>query len=64
VNHYDVKTKIELEADETSFNHILVVDGNGKINDKPLKKGSSFFIPANFGKYEISGECEIIVTNI
>ena len=47
-----------------SFNHILVVDGNGKINDKPLKKGSSFFIPANFGKYEISGECEIIVTNI
>ncbi len=59
MNHYDVKTKIELEADETSFNHILVVDGNGKINDKPLKKGSSFF-----GKYEISGECEIIVTNI
>ena len=64
VNHYDVKSKIELEADETSFNHILVVDGSGMINDKPKRKGSSFFVPANFGKYEISGECEIIVTNI
>ena len=64
VHHYDVKTKIKLEADETSFNHILVVDGSGMINDKPFKKGSSFFVPANFGKYEISGECEIIVTNI
>lgn len=64
VNHYDVESSIALEADETSFHHILVVDGSGKINDKPLKKGSSFFVPANFGKYEISGECEIIVTNI
>ena len=28
------------------------------------KKGDSFFIPAGFGKYEICGKCEIIVTNI
>lgn len=64
VNHYDIKSKIELFTSEESFNHILVVNGCGKINGKKLKKGDSFFVPANFGKYEISGECEIIVTNI
>lgn len=64
VNHYDIKSKIELFTNEESFNHILVVNGCGKINGKKLKKGDSFFVPANFGKYEISGECEIIVTNI
>lgn len=64
VNHYDVNGRLELEADDRSFNHILVVDGQGKINDMELKKGDSFFVPANFGKYEIFGNTEIIVTNI
>ena len=64
VNHYDIRSKIELFTNEESFNHILVVNGCGKINGKKLKKGDSFFVPANFRKYEISGECEIIVTNI
>lgn len=64
VNNYDLKNKIVLETDEKSFNHILVTDGTGKINNSEFKKGDSFFVPANYGKYEISGECEIIVTNI
>ena len=64
VNHYDVEKSLTLEADEKSFNHVLVIDGEGKINGKALKKGDSFFIPAGFGKYEICGKCEIIVTNI
>jgi mannose-6-phosphate isomerase len=64
VDHYDVKTSIELETDAKSFNHVLVVDGNGKIGNSDLKKGDSFFVPANYGKYTISGECEIIITKI
>ncbi|MCH5321593.1 MAG: class I mannose-6-phosphate isomerase [Eubacterium sp.] len=64
VNHYDVKNQISLNTDEKSFNHILVVDGCGKINDKEFKKGDSFFVPANFGNYEIFGKCEIIITKI
>lgn len=64
VHHYDVNGRLELEADDRSFNHILVVDGQGKINDMELNKGDSFFVPANFGKYEIFGNTEIIVTNI
>lgn len=64
VNHYEISESITLETDENSFNHILAVEGSGKINGKELKKGDSFFVPANFGKYDISGNCEIIVTKI
>lgn len=64
VNHYEILESITLETDENSFNHILAVEGSGKINGKELRKGDSFFVPANFGKYDISGNCEIIVTKI
>lgn len=64
VYHYDVKNTLTLKTNEEGFNHVLVLDGNGKINDKDFKKGDSFFIPANFGDYEISGDAEIIVTSI
>ncbi|MBR2133754.1 MAG: class I mannose-6-phosphate isomerase [Eubacterium sp.] len=64
VNHYDVFESVSLFADEESFNHVLVVEGSGDINGEGLKKGDSFFVPAGFGKYTISGKCEIIVTSI
>lgn len=64
VNHYAVDKKVTLNADETSFNHILVTDGTGELNGKEIKKGDSYFVPASYGEYEITGNCEIIVTNI
>ncbi len=64
VHHYNVKEKIELFTDEKSFNHILVTDGSGTLNAVPFKKGNSFFVPANYGKYTVEGKCEIIITNI
>lgn len=64
VNHYDLDGKAEFEAGSESFNHVLVVDGSGKIDGTDFKKGDSFYVPANYGKYEISGKCEFITTNI
>ncbi len=64
VNHYDIKESLTLATDEKSFNHILVVDGNGEINGKSFKKGDSFFVPANYGEYKITGKCEIIISKI
>ena len=64
VKHYDVKQSVTLCTDEKSFNHILVVDGSGYINKKEFKKGDSFFVPANYGKYTINGKCEIIISKI
>lgn len=64
VNHYNITKSVSLEADEKSFNHILVTEGCGELDGLELKKGDSFFVPANYGKYTVKGNCEIIITKI
>lgn len=55
----DVNGEFEDNADEASFVSLLVLNGSGKISangtEYELKKGSSVFIPADFGKYTLSG---------
>lgn len=64
VNRYDIDTAAVLTADERSFNHILVIGGNGEIDGASAKKGDSFFVPADYGDYELVGNIEILVTKI
>lgn len=64
VYRYDCESEITLNADSSSFNHILIIDGSGKINSREFKKGDSFFVPAGFGEYKIEGSAEIILTKI
>lgn len=64
VDKYTVSDNLTLCTNEDSFNHILVVDGNGLIGGRTAKKGDSYFVPANYGEYCISGSLEIIVTKI
>ncbi|MBR3737540.1 MAG: class I mannose-6-phosphate isomerase [Eubacterium sp.] len=64
VNRYKTDGKITLETNEKSFNHILVIDGEGEIEGRKMKKGDSFFVPANNGEYSISGKIEFLVTEI
>lgn len=64
VNHFEIQKNVTLFADRTSFQHVLVIDGSGTIDSLPLKKGDSFFVPADYGEYTIKGRCEILVTNI
>ena len=64
---FDVETKAVLEADDSSFNSVLVLDGNPEIvGDETIKakKGDSVFISAGSGKYTIEGKCEFILTKI
>ena len=62
----DVDGEYEDEADETSFVSLLVLDGEGKINtptqEISLRKGTSIFIPASYGKYKVSGKIQILET--
>ena len=44
--------------------HILVIDGEGKIDGASAKKGDSFLVPADFGKFEIFGKIEILATRL
>lgn len=51
-------------TDGTSFYAMNVVEGNGKIDGIDIKKGDSFIIPAEYGKYEIRGEITILKTKV
>lgn len=68
VSREEVETETLLCADEASFNHVLVLEGEGTLisdfGTAELKKGSSVFVPAGTGVYKIKGKCSIIITEI
>lgn len=56
------------EIGDSSFRHMLVIEGSGELVHEgiayPLKKGSSWFIPAGSGLITVRGKCSIINTEI
>ena len=64
VNKLVVGTSAALEATAASFHSILVLDGSFTVGELELGKGDSCFIPAGFGKYELMGKGEVILTDI
>lgn len=68
VHLINITQAAELNADQTSFEHLLVLDGNGTLKGEQcsmkLKKGDSIFIPAGYGRFTINGNCLIIKTRI
>ncbi len=64
VNRYDVSRAVAITADSSSFHHLLVIDGNGSVNGRYAKKGDSYFVPAGFGSYAVTGDIEFLLTKI
>ncbi len=60
----EVDTTVTLNADETSFNSLLILDGNAKIGSLSVEKGDSIFVNANEGEYSVSGKCMFLLTKI
>ena len=60
----DIDSKAELNADDNSFNSVLILEGEGNIGGIPFKKGDSVFITAGSGKYTINGKCKAILTKV
>lgn len=64
----DIKCNYEAVADENSFVSLVVADGSGEItcgeDTMPAKKGDSFFIPANAGKFSLDGNLQVIETRV
>lgn len=58
----------ELCADESSFNHVLAIEGEGVLScgdsEISLKKGSSVFVPSGTGAYNIKGSITVLITEI
>lgn len=64
VNRFNITGKALIAADLNSFKHVLVTDGSGIIDDISFKRGDSFFVPAGYGQFSISGQCEVLITNV
>lgn len=64
----DVRESIMLLCDGRSFQHVLCVEGSGRIRTEsgsyPFGRGESFFMPAALGKYEIRGRCRVLISRI
>ena len=68
VHLLNVYEKAELVTDKTSFEHLLVTEGSGRLEgkdfDMDITKGDSIFIPAGYGRTTVTGNCLIIKTRI
>lgn len=68
VESLQIAEQVLLRAEEESFHHLLVIDGDVVIdNEKEMIKGSkgdSIFIPAGEGKYTIRGKGEVILSRL
>ncbi len=64
----EIEDFCQIGSDETSFVHILVLDGDAALTAEnceiPLKKGTSVFVPAGTGAFRINGKCKFINTTI
>ena len=61
VHKINVSGTITLDADEKS---VLSVDGNGKIGELDAKQGDSFIVPAGYGRFTLTGNLEVILSDI
>lgn len=69
VTKYELsETALVCTADESSFKHLLIVEGSGTLfhdgNEYPLAKGTSWLLPAGLGEVIVKGKCSIINTEI
>lgn len=46
------------------FINMSVIDGCGKIDMTPIRKGDHFILPAGYGSFELSGEMTIIASHL
>ncbi len=68
VNKAEIGGEYVACADENSFVHIMVLEGEGKIscsgNELELVKGDGVFVPAGSGEYKISGELTVLESRV
>ncbi len=64
----DVRSRVRLRCDGTSFQHLLCVEGSGVLRAQgrewPLLRGESFFLPAAMEDYQLEGTCRVLLSRI
>ena len=61
---YDIRGEEDFLVGKESFQCVTCTRGCGFIDDAEIKQGDSFFIPANYGRYQLKGSLEVIITKV
>lgn len=64
VAKYTIGGEKKFVADEKSFKAVSVLSGEGKVGDWAAKRGDTFFVPASYGEFIVTGNMEIIVSEV
>jgi len=54
----------KISADKKSFVSLTAVKGEGQIDGNPIVAGDTFFVPAGYGEIKISGDVEVIMSEV
>lgn len=63
VDHYLIEGSTEIKNDDP-FQLVSVIDGEGTINDMPIKKGDQFIICSDVDLVHYEGGLELMVTTL
>ena len=70
VSRYFTLTRLKLngekrlKTDAASFRAVTCVSGEGKIGDKIMRRGDTFFVPATYGEFTVSGTAELLIAEV
>lgn len=53
-----------LHTDSASFRAVTCVSGKGRIGSKEMCCGDTFFVPATYGEFTVSGAAEILISEV
>ncbi len=51
-------------ADKNTFQCVMCVGGKGEIDGKTISLGDSYFVPAGYGEYTLTGNIQLIVAQV
>ncbi len=66
---YFTAKAVQLKGDiklcnKDSFVSAVIISGSGKIEKEEFKTGDSFFVPANYGEFTLSGDFEALISYV
>ena len=64
VHKLSVDGKRTLATDGGTFQCVTCVAGCGEIDGQAMCAGESFFVPANFGEFTVSGRCTLVIAQV
>ena len=53
-----------MRTDGTTFHCLTCIQGEGSVDGQVMKKGDTYFVPADYGEYDLQGNMEIVYTTI